>query len=307
MRVINCCIRSTINYSTVHKFHNSHLIMSCQKNSIAVASISTRSTRSSFSSNSSRSCNRIPRNTSSNNIRDKYLYKLGFKASSAKVPKTLSRVPTTINRKANRSSYTYRSCINDRSEEKVSTIPNVQTTMPRDIRNKDVSSEEKEARNNKVPPNSPNCVGSAPIESILQSPTQNDGTSIKKKERNVSFDETVLVLTIPSKDAYSDRIRKFIWTEPHEMIQNTTRNTIEFASENWDWRQVADDVEFSICPVTGEKIHPCHTSYVPEQISYHRPLNRNPFFAKSRQAAEAWQQQSHYGHGAYYSCNNSYQ
>jgi hypothetical protein len=188
---------------------------------------------------------------------------------------------------------------------------NSQSTIPRDIQNKNVSSGTKKDMYDEVAPNSPKCVGSAHMESILQNSTKSDGSGIKKKERSVSFDETVLVLTIPSKDSYSDRIRKYIWTEPHEMLQNTTRNAIEFASENWDWRQVADDVEFYICPVTREKIHPCHASYVPQQqISSHRPLNRNPFFAKSRQAAEAWQQQSHgysHGHGTYYSCIDSYQ
>jgi hypothetical protein len=130
---------------------------------------------------------------------------------------------------------------------------------------------------------------SASFDSRSSSNSSSKSTTRQKKQRSVSFDETVTVLTIPNKDAYSDRIRKHLWMEPHEMLQNTNRNTIEFASENWDWRQVADDVEFYICPMTGEKIHPCHTGYIyqqPQQISIHR----HPFLRKSREAAMAWQQ-----------------
>lgn len=118
-------------------------------------------------------------------------------------------------------------------------------------------------------------------------------TTKTKKRRSVSFHETVTVVTIPSKDSYSDRIRKFLWIEPHEMMQNTARNVIEFKSENWDWRQVADDVEFYICPMTGEKIHPCHNIYsYQESASCYRPMSQHPFFEKSKQAAMEWEYSS---------------
>jgi len=189
-------------------------------------------------------------------------------------------------------------------------------------------------------PDSPTCVALVPEErslednefDLLMNPvpeveqrqpaaataTETTNSSTKKKKiRSVSFDETVSVLTIPNKDAYSDRIKKYLWTEPYEMMQNTNRNAIEFASENWDWRQVAEDVEFFVCPKTGEKIHPCHAyslsyhyhqdsgnyschhqsvstssanSYPTISTHTHRPLKQHPFFEKSRQAAMAWQQ-----------------
>ncbi len=111
-----------------------------------------------------------------------------------------------------------------------------------------------------------------------------------KRNRSVSFHETVTVVTIPNKDSYSDRIRKYLWAGPHERMQNTQRNVIEFSSENWDWRQAADDVEFYLCPVTGEKIHPCHNTYdYQESLTCYRPMSQHPFFEKSRQAAIAWE------------------
>ena len=51
--------------------------------------------------------------------------------------------------------------------------------------------------------------------------------------------------------------REVMWYSAHELHQNATRNAIEFASEGFNWRQVADD-EHMIHVPSGERIHPIH-------------------------------------------------
>lgn len=251
-------------------------------------SLFSNSTSNGNSSSSGSNVTRIDatkRDTSSKMIRGRYLNKLGFEQTlnntttiipSPLAPPLCSSNIDTSKMILNRSSYSYKSHINDKSQGRRMSTDEYQNKKPI-IEDQTLN-------------NSPKCVGN--LSMYANRSTSEGDSSIKKGRRSVSFDETVHVLTIPNKDAYSDRIRKFLWTNPHEMIQNATRNSIEFAHENWNWREVADDVEFYVCPVTGEKIHPCHTSYSSQQYGhYNRSLNRNPFFEKSKQAAIAWQQQ----------------
>jgi hypothetical protein len=76
------------------------------------------------------------------------------------------------------------------------------------------------------------------------------------KKCAVSFDTSVQVHTIPARVDYSKRMRCALWTHPMEMQQNAARNSLEFAAEGWDWRQVADDEDMVI--YAGERIHPIH-------------------------------------------------
>lgn len=78
-----------------------------------------------------------------------------------------------------------------------------------------------------------------------------------KNPRSVSFDCSVTVHQIPMRKEYSPRIRKYLWSDRAEMRNNATRNSLEFASENWDWRQVAEDKDM-IKAETGELVHPIH-------------------------------------------------
>jgi hypothetical protein len=74
--------------------------------------------------------------------------------------------------------------------------------------------------------------------------------------RGVCFDSTVTVHPIPTRSEYSKRIRSTLWTPYTEIQQNAARNSHEFAAENWDWRQVANDEDMVL--YEGEKIHPSH-------------------------------------------------
>ena len=53
----------------------------------------------------------------------------------------------------------------------------------------------------------------------------------KKTKKIISFDETVEVVPIPTKDEYTGPVRERIWASVEEIHQNAARNTIEFISE----------------------------------------------------------------------------
>jgi hypothetical protein len=55
----------------------------------------------------------------------------------------------------------------------------------------------------------------------------------KKTKKVISFDETVEVVPIPTKDEYTGPVRERIWASVEEIHQNAARNTIEFISEGY--------------------------------------------------------------------------
>jgi hypothetical protein len=86
----------------------------------------------------------------------------------------------------------------------------------------------------------------------------NDIKLTKLKCTKISFNETVDVLSIPTRFEYSPEMRSKLWSSIHEINENAARNTIEFASEGWDWRNVTLDSDMYRCPATGQFIHPVH-------------------------------------------------
>lgn len=86
----------------------------------------------------------------------------------------------------------------------------------------------------------------------------NDIKSTKKTSKKISFKETVDVLSIPTRYEYTPEMRSQLWSSIHEINENAARNTIEFASEGWDWRNVTLDNDMCHCPTTGQSIHPVH-------------------------------------------------
>ena len=82
----------------------------------------------------------------------------------------------------------------------------------------------------------------------------------------VRFQPSVEVHSVPSRNEYSNRIKQALWMPPLEMEEMVTRNSIEFASEGWDWRHAAEEEDF-VCigggnvhqpGSSGEWIHPAH-------------------------------------------------
>ncbi|KAL9179970.1 hypothetical protein ACHAXT_007940, partial [Thalassiosira profunda] len=81
-----------------------------------------------------------------------------------------------------------------------------------------------------------------------------------KPKRQVSFDESVVVVPIPMRSEFSDRIRTKLWSDAVEMCESIgkKRNLVEFAAEGYEWRGACNEDEMYMCGVTGELIHPVH-------------------------------------------------
>jgi hypothetical protein len=77
-----------------------------------------------------------------------------------------------------------------------------------------------------------------------------------RKKTAVVFDDNVAVISIPSHSDYSERIRSRTWADRYEIADMASRNMLEFASEGWDWRNVAGDED--MLHIEGELIHPIH-------------------------------------------------
>jgi len=96
------------------------------------------------------------------------------------------------------------------------------------------------------------------MESRSYSSTTSDCSSMgnRRRSRSISFDDKVTVHPIPPRTAYSERMRNSLWTPLLEMQQMAARNCVEFAAENWDWHQVADERDMVV--YEGELVHPVH-------------------------------------------------
>eukprot|EP00543_Licmophora_paradoxa_P008315 CAMPEP_0202458134 /NCGR_PEP_ID=MMETSP1360-20130828/22263_1 /ASSEMBLY_ACC=CAM_ASM_000848 /TAXON_ID=515479 /ORGANISM="Licmophora paradoxa, Strain CCMP2313" /LENGTH=195 /DNA_ID=CAMNT_0049078539 /DNA_START=90 /DNA_END=677 /DNA_ORIENTATION=+ len=89
-------------------------------------------------------------------------------------------------------------------------------------------------------------------EETLRSPRSYPGN---RRKRAVSFDNSVTVQKIPLCSEYSKRVAKDLWLDRKELQEMEYRNSIEFRSENWDWKQVREDL---IRTPDGQYIHPVH-------------------------------------------------
>ncbi len=73
----------------------------------------------------------------------------------------------------------------------------------------------------------------------------------------VRFDDDVLVVPIPSRHAYSDRIKRTIWRDARELRDIVDRNRYEYTFEGWESSKVIEDDDMYVDVATGEKVHPC--------------------------------------------------
>jgi len=85
-----------------------------------------------------------------------------------------------------------------------------------------------------------------------------ESSTNSSKIRGVSFNATVSVKPIPTRNEYSDRIKPYLWTSPQEIQQNVRRNIFEFASEHYDWKRAVEETDMFIHTETGERVHPIH-------------------------------------------------
>lgn len=84
------------------------------------------------------------------------------------------------------------------------------------------------------------------------------GYGRRGSRRSVSLDKSVCVIPIPSREEYTGRVRERLWSSSEELFANAARNSVEFASEGWNWRQAVEDEGMLVHKPTGELIHPIH-------------------------------------------------
>jgi hypothetical protein len=84
----------------------------------------------------------------------------------------------------------------------------------------------------------------------------------QKQKKRVSVNKVVIVVPIPSRAEYCSETRQRIWSSAAELYANAARNTVEFASEGWNWRNVLEEDQMLVHQNNGEFIHPIHLQNV---------------------------------------------
>mmetsp|Transcript_10526 Transcript_10526/g.24955 ORF Transcript_10526/g.24955 Transcript_10526/m.24955 type:complete len:239 (-) Transcript_10526:528-1244(-) len=75
---------------------------------------------------------------------------------------------------------------------------------------------------------------------------------------NVRFHSKVLVMRIPSRSQYPESMKRNMWCSLSEIARSAHRNTVEYTSEGWDWRNAVEEDSMYVHPKTGQYIHPIH-------------------------------------------------
>lgn len=105
------------------------------------------------------------------------------------------------------------------------------------------------------------CFSSWNLSSNPRSPKKKAKVQQNQKKR-VSVNKVVTVVPIPSRTEYSFETRQQIWSTSAELYANAARNTVEFASEGWNWRNVLEEDQMLVHKNNGEFIHPIHVQNV---------------------------------------------
>ena len=87
---------------------------------------------------------------------------------------------------------------------------------------------------------------------------EQDTLPVEPTKRSISFNDEVNVVPIPLHTDYSERVRQRLWMGSSEIYTNAQRNTIEFAYESCNWRNVEEEDQFIRCQYSGKLTHPVH-------------------------------------------------
>jgi hypothetical protein len=119
-----------------------------------------------------------------------------------------------------------------------------------------------ENQSSKAPSARPRSSGRSILGTVVpfEAKLKNEDTSVAppSSKPSVQFNEIVSGVNIPSRYQYSNRVKKFIWSDRWELQEMAERNMIEFEAEGLDWRNVVLDDDMYIDSINGQLIHPCH-------------------------------------------------
>jgi len=101
-----------------------------------------------------------------------------------------------------------------------------------------------------------------------------DTRSAKRQrfKRKVSLNHQVAVVPIPMREEYPDPVKARLWSTASELYENAVRNSIEYASEGWNWRTAVEDESMIVDNNSGDLIHPIHLHNL-FQFSTNNPSN----------------------------------
>lgn len=145
-----------------------------------------------------------------------------------------------------------------------------------------------------LPPSSTTHVRSpaVPFQVPLKYHDDHDDETTASASNKVGFADIVSVVAIPMRTAYSSRIKARLWSDRSEIHENVRRNTVEFAAEGWNWRNVTEDDGMFVCSVSGALIHPVHCRRFLHHQQLQQQRQRTPHTVSPRKPGSTSSSQS---------------
>jgi hypothetical protein len=129
-------------------------------------------------------------------------------------------------------------------------------------------------------------------DSTLTSSSSTPQHSKHNASPKVRFLPQVSVHSIPHRNQYSSKVKQLLWMAPQELEEAACRNYIEFAAEQWDWRQAAEESNFVL--IQGVSTHPAHAQMLLQQQQQQRSCTPNRQFCMVFSAQQQLSKQQHY-------------
>ena len=90
---------------------------------------------------------------------------------------------------------------------------------------------------------------------LWDSEDEDDISWAPQRDTRVSFQQSVTVKEIPSRDDYGADVKDRIWNSTSSINRNAARNRFEFLADGGNWRTAAEEDTFAYLP-SGELVHP---------------------------------------------------